>query len=172
MIGVSLRKQSQFRPYLWLGLILSCLTSATHAAMIVSTDDTEFQGEMIEAGINTLTIDDIEGGYTIVPWKDVQALEIDIQGGDKLKGNFHEWRDGVFVLQVGDRLIGVQDGSVTFIMSAAPDPALPSGGPKTRIPDEPRSPDEPQLSDEPQKGTSSEQPSPLEGLGPAHRIQM
>lgn len=146
--------------FLWLGLTLSYLPMAAHAAMTISTDDKEFQGEMIAAGINTVTIDDKDGGYTIVPRKDVRAVQIDVRDGDVLEGAFHDWRDGLCILQVGDRLIGVQDGLVTFIMSAAPDPTLPSGGPKTTVPDQV------------QEETPSEQPSQLEGIGPAHRIQM
>lgn len=160
MITILLQRRTVFMSFVWLGPMLLFLSTAAHAAMMISTDDQEFHGEMIAATINTVTIDDDDGGYTIVPRTEVLAVQIDIRGGDVLTGVFHDWRDGVCILQVEDRLIGVQDGLVTFIMSAAPDPALPSGRPKTA--DRDRTQGEP----------SSEQPSPLEGVGPAHRIQM
>lgn len=134
--------------------------------MIISTSDNEFRGEVIAANINTITVGGTDGGYTIVPRKNVLAVQIDLHGGDVLQGFFHDWEDGLYVLKVEDRLVGVQDGVVTFVKSAAPVRPLPRGGPKTTLPLQDRSPAEKAPED------AVDQPSQLDGAGPAHRIQM
>lgn len=162
------------RTFLWLGLFVAFSPLSAEGAATISTGGKDFQGEMITATINTLTINDQEGGYTIVPRKDIVAVEVDLRGGDRLKGGFHDWRDGVCVLKIDDRLVGVQDGLVTFIKSAAPIAAPPSGGPITDVPAVPVSQVEKARPDlEPSKVEEPSKPvSPLDNLGPAHRIQM
>ena len=154
---------------------MSCLPLASKAATVISTDAKEFQGEMIAATINTVTINDQDGGYTIVPRKEILEIKVDIRGSDRLTGQFHDWQDGICVLRVQDRLVGVQDGLVTFIMSAEPTAALPSGGPKNEVSEEPkvevRQKQEPPVLEE-EAPAPSDASSPLDNLGPAHRIQM
>ncbi len=134
--------------------------------MTISTSNNEFRGEVIAANINTVTVGGIDGGYTIVPRKDVLAVQIDINGGEVIQGFFHDWQEGLYVLKVEGRLVGVQDGEVTFVKSAGFATPLPSGGPKTALPLQNQNPAERLPQDD------SDQPSKLDGAGPASRIQM
>ena len=110
------------------------ISSSLQAATLVTTDDGgEYRGEVVSAGVNSLTVKLSETGYQIIPLNIINLIKVDILGGSPIEGKLLDWNEGELTVRVGDRDISVREGTITSVREVT----VPAGGPRVDEPIEP-----------------------------------
>lgn len=125
------------------GALLFAPALSLSADMLVrTTDGKEYLGEVIAAGVNTLTVKLKETGYGIVPVQSIDRVRVDIDNGTPIEGRFLDWSDGEIIVRVGDRDVAIRGGTVISVTEVG----VAAGGPKlTEEPEVPSNESAPQL---------------------------
>lgn len=119
-------------------LYLAQSSPASAETLVVTDDGREYVGDVIDAGVNTLTMKLGGTGYQIVRLKSIVRVKIDVGGSSPIEGQLIDWKDGEAVVRVGDRDVGIRDGIVTSVV----DIGVAAGGPKLSAPTEPAADDQ------------------------------
>lgn len=106
--------------------------SASAETLIVTADGKEYAGDVISAGVNTLTMKLQDSGYQIVPVKSIARIQVDVTNGTPIEGKFLDWSEGEIVVRVGDRDVGIRDGTITSVSAVG----VAAGGPELSGPDD------------------------------------
>ena len=114
-------------------LLLTLIPIAQAATLVITVDGEEYIGDVVSAGMNTMTIKLSDTGYKIVPLDAIARVRIDTVDGTPVEGDYLDWTDGKLVVRVGDRQVTVRDG---VIDSVSDEPAA-AGGPKLTEPTAP-----------------------------------
>lgn len=110
-----------------LSLMVLMSSSSLEADTLVTTKEgREFAGDVIDAGVNTLTMKLAGSGYQIVPAKSIDRIKVDIADGSPIEGKLIDWSEGELIIRVGDRDVGVRDGVITSVI----DVGVAAGGPE------------------------------------------
>lgn len=117
-------------------LFLAPISLSTAETLIITVDGTELVGDVISAGVNTLTMKLNESGYKIVPVQSISRIQVDVANGAPIGGKFIDWSEGEMILRVGDRDVGVREGTITSVSEVG----VAAGGPKLSAP-EPATPE-------------------------------
>lgn len=97
---------------------------------VVTDDGKEYVGDVIDAGVNTLTMKLAGTGYQIVPMKSITLIKVDVTDGAPVEGKLIDWSEGELIVRVGDRDVGVRDGIITSVV----DVGVAAGGPEVSTP--------------------------------------
>ena len=107
--------------------------SSMAKTLIVTDTGEEYVGDVINAGVNTLTMRLTDSGYQIIRVKAITRIKVDISDGSPIEGKLIDWSDGEMIVRVGDRDVGVRDGVITSVI----DVGVAAGGPKLSAPTPP-----------------------------------
>ncbi|MEZ5933450.1 MAG: hypothetical protein R3F54_16155 [Alphaproteobacteria bacterium] len=107
--------------------------SSSAETKIITDTGKEHVGDVISAGVNTLTMKLTSSGYQIIPVKSIAWIKVDLADGSPIEGNFIDWSNGEMVVRVGDRDVGVSNGIITSVI----DVNVAAGGPKLSAPPPP-----------------------------------
>lgn len=107
---------------------------------IITDGGQEHVGDVIAAGVNTLTMKMTGTGYQIVPVKSIASIKVDIADGSPIQGKLIDWSNGEMIVRVGDRDVGVRDGVITSVI----DVGVAAGGPNLPAPSQPAVDEQPE----------------------------
>ncbi len=117
-----------------LSMMILIPSSSSWADTLVTTAEGQaYVGDVIGAGVNTLTMKLAGSGYQIVPVKSITRIKVDISDGSPIEGKLIDWSEGELIVRVGDRDVGVRDGIITSVI----DVGVAAGGPKVSPPTSP-----------------------------------
>jgi len=110
------------------------------AATLITTESGDtFEGEVISAGVNSLTVKLDATGYKIIPLNIIDRIKVDIDDGSPVEGKLLDWSDGELTVRVGDRDVSVREGTIVSVREVT----VPAGGPEVSPPVEPAAADLP-----------------------------
>lgn len=107
--------------------------SSSAETLVVTDEGLEYVGDVIDAGVNTLTMKLGGSGYQIVPVKSIAWISVDLADGAPIEGKLIDWSEGEMIVRVGDREVGVRDGVITSVI----DVGVAAGGPELSPPPQP-----------------------------------
>ncbi len=111
-------------------LFLMPNSSSSAETLVVTDEGLEFVGDVIDAGVNTLTMKLGGSGYQIVPVKLIEWIRVDLANGAPIEGKLIDWSKGEMTVRVGDRDVSVRDGIITSVI----DVGVAAGGPELSPP--------------------------------------
>lgn len=120
-------------------LVLAPVLSSWAQTLIVTSDGREHLGEVISAGVNTMTMKLEDSGYQIIPVQSIAQIKVNIRNGQPIAGKFLDWSNGETIVRVGDRDIAIRDGTITSVSEVG----VAAGGPKLSTPELPPAEEEP-----------------------------
>ena len=122
-LGPSLRAALAF-------LSLMLVSAQLHADEVTfsTIDGHKITGRVISATINTLNVHETDGGYSVLPRKEIVGVVMDVEGG-AVMGSFINWQDGRFTLRVEDRVVTIRDGIIQGEPSEIVQPASRDAAP-------------------------------------------
>jgi hypothetical protein len=120
-------------------LFLMPNSSPSAETLVVTDEGLEYPGEVIDAGVNTLTMKLRGSGYQIVPVNSIAWIRVDLANGAPIEGKLIDWSEGEMIVRVGDRDVSVRDGVITSVI----DVGVAVGGPELSPPSQPAADDQP-----------------------------
>jgi hypothetical protein len=110
-----------------LAVMVSAVPWDVDAATLVTTSKgEEYRGEVVSAGVNTLTVKLGDTGYKILPLNVIDRVKVDIDDGTPIEGKLLDWSDGELTVRVGDRDVSVREGTIVSVREVT----IPAGGPE------------------------------------------
>ena len=113
---------------------------SAQAADFVATNDAVLSGDIIRFAAGTVTIRLDVGRVVMLTPGDIKAVRLQIDDGVLMEGSFNGWQDGVYSLDLGNRVVEIKDNTLlsVFAKKPAPSDANPSvekaSKPKSRVP--------------------------------------
>lgn len=100
-------------------LVLTAFSLTNISAALSETfalaDGQQVEGDIINITGNTLIIRRDEGGMLPLGRKDIASVGVNTSDQKVIEGKFHDWKAGAYTLQLGERLVTLQDGLVLSI---------------------------------------------------------
>lgn len=106
-------------------VLLVNLPPPADAASFVLNDGMYFEGEVIQGTGNSIIIKSESGSLIPLAYNKIATVSLLVDGNRAIEGSLLSWENGVYILRAGERIIGVQDGSIISATGPAEDPDEP-----------------------------------------------
>jgi hypothetical protein len=88
------------------------LSSGAWAVEFVAADDSKVTGDIIRFTESTVTIRPSGGNMIMLASDSIKRVRYSLDDGRTIDGVLHDWYDGIYVLEVEGKLVGVKNGAL------------------------------------------------------------